>query len=95
MVVHHDERGAGFAAVGYARAVGRAAVVLTTSGTAVANLLPAVVEAAQVRMNVEIESSLEIMDFWGLFFFGANVPHFYGRPTIPPPGGITAGVADG
>ena len=34
VVVHHDERGAGFAAVGYARAVGRAAVVVTTSGTA-------------------------------------------------------------
>ena len=50
VVVHHDERGAGFAAVGYARAVGRAAVVVTTSGTAVANLLPAVVESAQAGL---------------------------------------------
>jgi 2-succinyl-5-enolpyruvyl-6-hydroxy-3-cyclohexene-1-carboxylate synthase len=39
-----DERGAGFAAVGVARAGGLAAV-LTTSGTAVSNLLPAMCEA--------------------------------------------------
>lgn len=43
--VSHDERGAGFLAVGYARATSRAAVVITSSGTAVANLLPAAVEA--------------------------------------------------
>lgn len=43
--VAHDERGAGYLAVGYARATGRAAAVVTSSGTAVANLLPAVVEA--------------------------------------------------
>lgn len=45
LVVVHDERSAGFMAVGYARATGRAAAVITSSGTAVANLLPAVVEA--------------------------------------------------
>jgi len=47
MVVHFDERGSGFAALGYARATGRPAAVITTSGSAVANLLPAVCEAAQ------------------------------------------------
>lgn len=46
MYVSHDERGAGFLAVGYARATRRAAAVITSSGTAVANLLPAVVEAS-------------------------------------------------
>ncbi len=39
-----DERSLGFWALGYGRASGRPAVVITSSGTAVANLLPAVVE---------------------------------------------------
>lgn len=41
-----DERGAAFHALGAARGTGRPAVVITSSGTAVANLLPAVVEAS-------------------------------------------------
>ncbi len=43
--VHFDERGALFLALGHARATGRPAAFVTTSGTAVANALPAVVEA--------------------------------------------------
>lgn len=46
IIVHTDERGAGFFAVGYGRAAGKPAAVITTSGTAVANLLPAVVESS-------------------------------------------------
>src|SRR5215208_3418555 len=45
-LVHFDERGTAFAALGYARATGRPATWITTSGTAVANGLPAVVEAS-------------------------------------------------
>lgn len=45
-VRHFDERGLAFAALGFARATGRAGVVICTSGTAVSNLTPAVVEAA-------------------------------------------------
>ncbi|MDQ6657681.1 MAG: 2-succinyl-5-enolpyruvyl-6-hydroxy-3-cyclohexene-1-carboxylic-acid synthase [Actinomycetota bacterium] len=43
--VRIDERTAGFLAVGLARGSGRPAAVATTSGTAVANLHPAVLEA--------------------------------------------------
>jgi 2-succinyl-5-enolpyruvyl-6-hydroxy-3-cyclohexene-1-carboxylate synthase len=43
--VRIDERGAGFLALGIARASGRPVPVATTSGTAVANLHPAVLEA--------------------------------------------------
>ncbi|MCU0425405.1 MAG: 2-succinyl-5-enolpyruvyl-6-hydroxy-3-cyclohexene-1-carboxylic-acid synthase [Candidatus Kapabacteria bacterium] len=47
IVVGTDERAAAFYALGYARATRIPAVLLCTSGTAVANYLPAVVEAAQ------------------------------------------------
>ncbi|HEX7096942.1 MAG TPA: 2-succinyl-5-enolpyruvyl-6-hydroxy-3-cyclohexene-1-carboxylic-acid synthase [Acidimicrobiales bacterium] len=48
--VHHDERSAAFAALGAGLASGRPAVVLTTSGTAAAELHAAVVEAHQARV---------------------------------------------
>ncbi|MGH9062579.1 MAG: thiamine pyrophosphate-binding protein, partial [Acidimicrobiales bacterium] len=48
--VRLDERSAGFFALGLGLATGRPAVVLTTSGTAAAELHPAVVEAHQGRV---------------------------------------------
>lgn len=42
-----DERSAGFMALGYAKATGRPAAVVCTSGSAAAHYLPAVVEADQ------------------------------------------------
>ena len=44
-LVHYDERGASFAALGYGKTTHEPAVWVTTSGTAVANGLPAVIEA--------------------------------------------------
>ncbi|HEX2084871.1 MAG TPA: 2-succinyl-5-enolpyruvyl-6-hydroxy-3-cyclohexene-1-carboxylic-acid synthase [Solirubrobacteraceae bacterium] len=44
---HVDERSAGFFAIGLAKATGRAVVVACTSGTAAANLAPAVHEARE------------------------------------------------
>ena len=45
-VVHFDERGAAYAALGAAKCTGRPAAAVCTSGTAAANYFPAVVEAS-------------------------------------------------
>ena len=45
--VHFDERGLGFFALGLAKSSNNPVVVITTSGSAVANLYPALVEAKQ------------------------------------------------
>jgi len=47
--VAHDERGAAFMALGIAKSTGTPAVLVMTSGTAVANALPAMVEARMTR----------------------------------------------
>jgi 2-succinyl-5-enolpyruvyl-6-hydroxy-3-cyclohexene-1-carboxylate synthase len=47
IVRHFDERGLAFACQGFGRAVDHPGVFVCTSGTAVANALPAVVEASQ------------------------------------------------
>jgi len=48
--VHLDERASAFFALGLAKASNRPVVVACTSGTAAANLLPAVVEASMARV---------------------------------------------
>src|SRR3954462_396158 len=45
-----DERAAGFAALGMAKATGTPVAVTCTSGSAAANLMPAVVEAHEARV---------------------------------------------
>ncbi|MDZ4830949.1 MAG: 2-succinyl-5-enolpyruvyl-6-hydroxy-3-cyclohexene-1-carboxylic-acid synthase [Phycisphaerae bacterium] len=52
VTVATDERCAGFIALGVARSSGAPAAVVTTSGTAVANLLPAAVEASMRRTPI-------------------------------------------
>lgn len=48
--VHFDERGLAFHALGYTSATRKACAVITTSATAAANLLPAVVEASKKKL---------------------------------------------
>jgi 2-succinyl-5-enolpyruvyl-6-hydroxy-3-cyclohexene-1-carboxylate synthase len=55
--VRIDERSAGFLAVGLAKGSGRPVPVVTTSGTAVANLHPAVLEAAHSGAPVVVLSA--------------------------------------
>lgn len=55
--VHFDERGLGFYALGCARFTGKPTLVITTSGTAVANLYPAVIEAAYSHIPLIIFSA--------------------------------------
>ena len=52
--VQLDERSGGFFALGAAKATGRPAIVACTSGTAAAELLPAVVEASQARVPLVV-----------------------------------------
>ncbi|MDE0837931.1 MAG: 2-succinyl-5-enolpyruvyl-6-hydroxy-3-cyclohexene-1-carboxylic-acid synthase [Kiritimatiellae bacterium] len=55
--VHYDERGATFFAMGLATGSGRPVAVVTTSGSAVANTLPAVVEASLSHVPLIIISA--------------------------------------
>lgn len=55
--IHYDERGLAFHALGYAKACQRAAVVIVTSGTAVGNLMPAVMEARASHLPMIILSA--------------------------------------
>ncbi len=55
--VRIDERTAGFLALGMAKASHRAVPVVTTSGTAVANLHPAMLEAKHARINLVVISA--------------------------------------
>jgi 2-succinyl-5-enolpyruvyl-6-hydroxy-3-cyclohexene-1-carboxylate synthase len=52
--VQLDERCAGFFALGIGRSSGRPAAVITTSGTAAANILPAVVEASHAGVPMVV-----------------------------------------
>ena len=80
--VHLDERAGAFFALGAAKASRRAVGILSTSGTAAANFLPAVVEASQARVPLLVltaDRPPELQDR------GANQTidqvHLYGRFT--------------
>lgn len=79
--VRIDERSAGFLALGLARASGRPVPVVTTSGTAVANLHPAVLEAHHSGVPLMVVSADRPAELRGT---GAN------QTTVQP--GIFAGA---
>ncbi|OBX05725.1 2-succinyl-5-enolpyruvyl-6-hydroxy-3-cyclohexene-1-carboxylate synthase [Gallibacterium genomosp. 3] len=54
---HFDERGLGFFALGLAKAQKKTVAIIVTSGTAVANLYPAIVEAYQTQTNLIVLSA--------------------------------------
>src|SRR5205814_8177483 len=49
-LVHFDERGLAFHALGYASATKKPVVLICTSGTAAANFFPAVIEASKKKV---------------------------------------------
>lgn len=55
--VHYDERGAAYFALGIGRATGLPAVLICTSGTAVANYYPAVIEASMDNIPMVVLSA--------------------------------------
>ncbi len=55
--VHFDERGLAFHALGYICATRKPAVLICTSGTAVANFLPAVIEASKKKIPLIVLSA--------------------------------------
>ena len=69
LLVRIDERDAGFTALGLALASGAPAAVLTTSGTAVGNLLPAVMEANHAAVPLVVISADRPVELRGT---GAN-----------------------
>lgn len=67
--VHFDERGLSFWALGYAKASGKPVAIITTSGTAVANCLPALCEASQTNIPLLMISADRPEELHGV---GAN-----------------------
>src|SRR5262245_41307162 len=78
--VHHDERAAGFVALGIGLATGAPALVLTTSGTAAVELHPAVVEASMAGVPLVVCTADRPPELWQV---GApqtvDQTHLYGR----------------
>jgi 2-succinyl-5-enolpyruvyl-6-hydroxy-3-cyclohexene-1-carboxylate synthase len=90
--VRIDERGAGFLALGLAKASGRPVPVVTTSGTATANLHPATLEASESGVPVLLltadrppslraTGASQTVDQVGIFGSSVRLFHEVGVPT--------------
>ncbi|GLU04852.1 hypothetical protein SLE2022_219810 [Rubroshorea leprosula] len=86
-----DERSLAFHAVGYAKGSHKPAVIITSSGTAVSNLLPAVVEASQDFVPLllltadrppELQDAGANQSINQVNHFGSFVRYFF---SLPPP----------
>ena len=88
-LVHFDERGLAFHALGYASVVQQPAVLICTSGTAAANLFPAIIEASKKKVPLIVltadrppelrqTGSVQTIDQAGLF--GRYVKFFVDLP---------------
>jgi len=64
---HFDERGLGFYALGLAKSLQQPVAVVVTSGTAVANLLPAVAESFLTKEKLVLLTAL--LMFLKLYFY--------------------------
>ena len=89
-IICYDERGAAFHALGYARATGKPAVLICTSGTAAANYYPAVIEADvdHVPMIIlssdrppELRSTMANQTIEQQHLFGRTVRLFFDLPV--------------
>ncbi len=69
LVMSIDERSGAFHALGWAKATGRAAAVISTSGTAPANFLPAAIEASMSLTPLVVLSADRPLEMQGV---GAN-----------------------
>ena len=89
--VHYDERGAAFFALGHAKATGKPAVLICTSGTAVANYFPAIIEASMDNIPLIVLSAdrpPELIDVGAnQAIFQENIYGSYPRLALnlPPP----------
>ena len=88
-IICFDERGSAFHALGYAQATNKPAAVIVTSGTAVANLFPAIVEAHQNNIPMIVltaDRPPELQDTGAnqtinqVDIFGRFVKWFFGFP---------------
>ena len=102
-IICFDERGSAFHALGYAQATNKPSAVIVTSGTAVANLFPAIIEAHQNHIPMIIltaDRPPELLDTGAnqtinqVEIFGRYVKWFFGFPcpdkTINPKMVLTA-----
>ncbi|MDN3504249.1 MAG: 2-succinyl-5-enolpyruvyl-6-hydroxy-3-cyclohexene-1-carboxylic-acid synthase [Rhabdochlamydiaceae bacterium] len=88
--VHYDERGLGFFALGLAQAKKNAVAIIVTSGTALGNLYPAVMEAKMSDtplIVITADRPFELQNCGAnqtvdqMKFFGNYVSHFYNLPA--------------